>query len=179
MIGMVYSALSCMPQNTGAGSGLSRATRQLLLSNSRSCIDKLARVLIGMFTPRRYSIDSLLRGEKDQSSKVPNWTEKSAREVIAPVEAARVLFTECVGRDFGRERKDRPRVYRMFVIRIKCFVIKSIQLEDVFRLIFACCYVWAANDPQQPECGWQERSEIRRPLQLWRFAPPAALGRTE
>jgi hypothetical protein len=49
-----------------------RAARQLLLSNSLSCIGKPARVLIGMFTPRRHSIDSLLPGEKDQSSKVPN-----------------------------------------------------------------------------------------------------------
>jgi hypothetical protein len=87
-----------------------------------------------MFTPRRHSIDSLLCGEKDQSPKVPNWTEKSGREVTTPVEAARVLFTECVGRDFGRERKDRPRVYRMFVIIFKCSIMNIIAFVGIFRL---------------------------------------------
>jgi hypothetical protein len=84
-----------------------RATRQLLLNNSWSCIDKPARVLIGMFTLRRHSIDSLLPGEKSHSSKVPNWTEKSARQETTPVETARVLFTKCVGKDFGQV-KERP-----------------------------------------------------------------------
>jgi hypothetical protein len=48
------------------------ATRKLVRSNRWSCIDKPARVLIGMLTPRRQSIDSLLPGDKDQSSKVPD-----------------------------------------------------------------------------------------------------------
>jgi hypothetical protein len=52
-------------------------------------IDKPARVLIGMFTPRRHSIDSLLPGENGQSSKVPNWTEKYSRQETTPVETAR------------------------------------------------------------------------------------------
>ena len=89
------------------------------------------------------------------------------RDVLASLS----LILAAAGLGCAQTELGKKQLYRMFVIRIKCFVIKSIQLEDVFRLIFACCYVWAANDPQQPECGWQERSEIRRPLQLWRFAP--------